>query len=196
MRRAAERAAAAGDYTTAIAELFRALARGLAERTVVTTHPRHHRARLRAPGRPASSRRCAARLARRRPRLRRRALPRRAPAPREQWDRARRPRARAAQRARAPAGAPRVERRTASSADASRAVRRRPDATTPTRRSRAAPRRRSGSRVARRLLIAHRHRARRASGGARPGDPLAADQPRADRRDGASPRCCASRAST
>jgi hypothetical protein len=39
MRRAAERAAAAGDYTTAIAELFRALARGLAERTLVATFP-------------------------------------------------------------------------------------------------------------------------------------------------------------
>ncbi|HEV7741106.1 MAG TPA: DUF4129 domain-containing protein [Pseudolysinimonas sp.] len=39
MRRAAERAAASGDYSTAIAELFRALARGLAERTLVTTHP-------------------------------------------------------------------------------------------------------------------------------------------------------------
>lgn len=39
MRRAAERAAAAGDYTTAIAELFRALARGLAERTLVDTFP-------------------------------------------------------------------------------------------------------------------------------------------------------------
>ncbi|CAN5431041.1 DUF4129 domain-containing protein [soil metagenome] len=39
MRRDAERAATGGDYTTAIAELFRALARGLAERTLVTTHP-------------------------------------------------------------------------------------------------------------------------------------------------------------
>jgi hypothetical protein len=39
MRRAAERAAAAGDYTTAIAELFRSLARGLAERTLVSTYP-------------------------------------------------------------------------------------------------------------------------------------------------------------
>lgn len=39
MRRDAERAAAAGDFTTAIAELFRALARNLAERTLVTTHP-------------------------------------------------------------------------------------------------------------------------------------------------------------
>ena len=39
MRRAAERAAAAGDYTTAIAELFRSIARGLAERTLVTTFP-------------------------------------------------------------------------------------------------------------------------------------------------------------
>jgi hypothetical protein len=39
MRRAAERAAASGDFTTAVTELFRALARGLAERTLVTTHP-------------------------------------------------------------------------------------------------------------------------------------------------------------
>ncbi|MEQ1737486.1 MAG: DUF4129 domain-containing protein [Rhodoglobus sp.] len=39
MRRAAERAAAAGDYTTAIAELFRSIARGLAERTLVVTFP-------------------------------------------------------------------------------------------------------------------------------------------------------------
>lgn len=39
MRRDAERAAASGDYTTAIAELFRALARGLAERTLVDTFP-------------------------------------------------------------------------------------------------------------------------------------------------------------
>lgn len=39
MRRDAERAAAAGDYASAIAELFRALARGLAERTLVTTSP-------------------------------------------------------------------------------------------------------------------------------------------------------------
>jgi hypothetical protein len=39
IRRAAERAAAAGDYTTAIAELFRSLARGLAERTLVATFP-------------------------------------------------------------------------------------------------------------------------------------------------------------
>lgn len=39
MRRDAERSAAAGDYATAIAELFRALARGLAERTLVTTYP-------------------------------------------------------------------------------------------------------------------------------------------------------------
>jgi hypothetical protein len=39
MRRAAQAAADAGDLTTAIAELFRALARGLAERTLVTTHP-------------------------------------------------------------------------------------------------------------------------------------------------------------
>jgi hypothetical protein len=39
MRRAAERAAAAGDYTTAVAELFRSIARGLAERTLVSTYP-------------------------------------------------------------------------------------------------------------------------------------------------------------
>lgn len=39
MRRDAARAASAGDYTTAIAELFRALARGLAERTLVDTFP-------------------------------------------------------------------------------------------------------------------------------------------------------------
>jgi hypothetical protein len=39
IRRAAERAAAAGDYTLAIAELFRSLARGLAERTLVATFP-------------------------------------------------------------------------------------------------------------------------------------------------------------
>ncbi|MEO7720563.1 MAG: DUF4129 domain-containing protein [Pseudolysinimonas sp.] len=39
MRRDAERAAAAGDFTTAIAELFRAMARGLDERTLVSTFP-------------------------------------------------------------------------------------------------------------------------------------------------------------
>ena len=39
MRRAAERAAAAGDHTAAITELFRAIARGLAERTLVSTFP-------------------------------------------------------------------------------------------------------------------------------------------------------------
>ena len=39
MRQDAERAAAAGDYSTAIAELFRAIARGLAEREVLTTFP-------------------------------------------------------------------------------------------------------------------------------------------------------------
>jgi hypothetical protein len=39
LRRAAERAAEAGDFATAIAELFRALARGLSERTIVTTSP-------------------------------------------------------------------------------------------------------------------------------------------------------------
>lgn len=39
IRTAAERAAAAGDYTTAVVELFRSLARGLAERGVVFTFP-------------------------------------------------------------------------------------------------------------------------------------------------------------
>jgi hypothetical protein len=39
LRRDAERAAATGDYTTAIAEEFRSIARALAERTVVTTFP-------------------------------------------------------------------------------------------------------------------------------------------------------------
>jgi hypothetical protein len=39
MRRDAERAAASGDFTTAIAELFRSIARGLAERTLVSTYP-------------------------------------------------------------------------------------------------------------------------------------------------------------
>ncbi|MDP9027478.1 MAG: DUF4129 domain-containing protein [Actinomycetota bacterium] len=39
LRRDAERAAAAGDYTTAIEELFRALARNLDERTLVTFFP-------------------------------------------------------------------------------------------------------------------------------------------------------------
>jgi hypothetical protein len=39
MRRDAEQAAASGDYTTAIAELFRALARGLDERTLVSSYP-------------------------------------------------------------------------------------------------------------------------------------------------------------
>lgn len=39
IRRAAEKAAANGDFTLAIAELFRALARGLAERTVLTVSP-------------------------------------------------------------------------------------------------------------------------------------------------------------
>jgi hypothetical protein len=39
MRRDAERAAASGDYTAAIAELFRALARGLDERTLVSVFP-------------------------------------------------------------------------------------------------------------------------------------------------------------
>lgn len=39
LRASAERAAAAGDWTTAIVELFRALARGLAERTLVDLYP-------------------------------------------------------------------------------------------------------------------------------------------------------------
>ncbi len=39
LRRAAERAAAAGDYSTAIVELFRSIARGLGERTRVSTFP-------------------------------------------------------------------------------------------------------------------------------------------------------------
>lgn len=39
IRQEAERAAAAGDYSTAVVEMFRAIARGLAERTIVTTTP-------------------------------------------------------------------------------------------------------------------------------------------------------------
>jgi hypothetical protein len=39
LRRDADRAAAAGDYTTAIEELFRAVARGLDERTLVSFFP-------------------------------------------------------------------------------------------------------------------------------------------------------------
>jgi hypothetical protein len=39
LRRAADAAAAAGDYATAIAEQFRSIARGLAERTILTTFP-------------------------------------------------------------------------------------------------------------------------------------------------------------
>jgi hypothetical protein len=39
LRTAAATAAAAGDYSLAIAELFRAIARGLAERTLLTTTP-------------------------------------------------------------------------------------------------------------------------------------------------------------
>lgn len=39
IRMAAAAAAARGDHTTAIAEMFRAIARGLAERTVLTTSP-------------------------------------------------------------------------------------------------------------------------------------------------------------
>ena len=39
MRKAAQDAAARGDYSTAVAELFRSIARGLAERTIVITTP-------------------------------------------------------------------------------------------------------------------------------------------------------------
>lgn len=39
MRQDAEAAAARGDYTAAVAEMFRAIARGLAERTIVSTTP-------------------------------------------------------------------------------------------------------------------------------------------------------------
>ena len=39
IRQDAERAAAAGDYSTAVVEMFRSIARGLAERTIVTTTP-------------------------------------------------------------------------------------------------------------------------------------------------------------
>jgi hypothetical protein len=39
IRRFAEHAASQGDYTLAIAEMFRSIARGLAERTVLTTSP-------------------------------------------------------------------------------------------------------------------------------------------------------------
>lgn len=39
LRAAAEAAAAAGDYSLATAEMFRSIARGLAERTVLTTSP-------------------------------------------------------------------------------------------------------------------------------------------------------------
>jgi len=39
MRRDAEAAAARGDYSTAIAEMFRSIARGLAERTILSTLP-------------------------------------------------------------------------------------------------------------------------------------------------------------
>lgn len=39
MRAAATEAAGRGDYTAAIAEMFRAIARGLAERTILTTSP-------------------------------------------------------------------------------------------------------------------------------------------------------------
>jgi hypothetical protein len=39
MRRAAEKSAAVGDFTLAVAEMFRAIARGLAERTVLTVSP-------------------------------------------------------------------------------------------------------------------------------------------------------------
>lgn len=39
IRRDAEAAAAAGDHSTAVIEMFRAIARGLAERTLITTSP-------------------------------------------------------------------------------------------------------------------------------------------------------------
>ncbi len=39
MRRDAETSARAGDYSAAVVEMFRAIARGLAERTIVTTTP-------------------------------------------------------------------------------------------------------------------------------------------------------------
>ena len=39
MRAAAEKAASRGDYAAAIAEMFRSIARGLAERTVLSTNP-------------------------------------------------------------------------------------------------------------------------------------------------------------
>ena len=39
IRQDAETAAARGDYSSAVAEMFRAIARGLAERTIVTTSP-------------------------------------------------------------------------------------------------------------------------------------------------------------
>ena len=39
MRQAAEAAARAGDYSMAVLEMFRSIARGLAERTIVTTTP-------------------------------------------------------------------------------------------------------------------------------------------------------------
>lgn len=39
IRQDAERAAVAGDYSTAVMEMFRAIARGLAERTIVTVSP-------------------------------------------------------------------------------------------------------------------------------------------------------------
>ena len=39
IRQDGEAAAARGDYSTAVAELFRAIARGLAERTIITTSP-------------------------------------------------------------------------------------------------------------------------------------------------------------
>jgi hypothetical protein len=39
LRREAEDAAGRGDYSAAVADLFRCIARGLAERTIVTTSP-------------------------------------------------------------------------------------------------------------------------------------------------------------
>jgi hypothetical protein len=58
LRRAAERAAAAGDFGMAIAEAFRAIARGMAERTVLRTFPgttAHGFARQAATSFPAAS---------------------------------------------------------------------------------------------------------------------------------------------
>ena len=56
-------AAARGDYALAIAEMFRSIARGLAERTVLTTTPGNHGARLRAARRARLSRTAPSELA-------------------------------------------------------------------------------------------------------------------------------------